>query len=742
MSTFKRRHFLQFAGATLASLGLGQLDFERQAQRYAQVLAQGTPRKLALLVGVNQYPPPLTPLQGCLTDVELQYELLVHRYGFNPADIVKIHDGGSLEPTRENILTAFENHLIRQAKPGDVVVFHYSGHGSRVRDPQPIDPSGLTGALVPVDSLKTETQSVNDIMSRTLFLLLLALQTDSVTTVLDSCYAGIGLRGNLVIRAVNASSLRLTDQPASEELDYQYQWLRQLNLGETDLQRQRQQGIARGVAIGSASQNQLATDAPFDGFHAGAFTYLLTRYLWQQAIDAPLSTVFIDLKRATQDVARQNCNLQEPNYEVHDRGKAEQPVYGLPTQEKAAEAVITSVQGDRVQCWLGGITSQNLEAFGEHTLLQGLEPYQDLEVELLDRQGLTASGVLRSGKASTLKAGLLLREKIRSIPNNVKLKLGIDPSLATEAPKIQLAFKSLPKLKIVSGIGNEEVHYLVGQMTADYAKILSQDKIASLPAQGSIGLFTSGLVPIPDSFGPVQESLQDALERLRPRLQALVAGYLLKLLTNAQSSTLRVKANIQAVGSTSAQTRGLGSRVALEGGLIPEALAKQPFQFSVKTAVQVKVQNLYPQRSDRNLYVAVLAITSGGDLVMLFPYWDAPEDAARISPEEEVTIPRPTDSYRFIVEGPPGFMELLLVVSVDPLRNVLRGLQSIATSRSIRSSSPTVFAADEPTAVIESLLADIDQSTRATTPLASQPTAAKGSDPSKLMVLSAIIEVV
>jgi sugar-specific transcriptional regulator TrmB len=87
-------------------------------------------------------------------------------------------------------------------------------------------------------------------------------------------------------------------------------------------------------------------------------------------------------------------------------------------------------------------------------------------------------------------------------------------------------------------------------------------------------------------------------------------------------------------------------------------------------------------------------------------------------------------------------MELLLVVSVDPLRNVLRGLQSIATSRSIRSSSPTVFAADEPTAVIESLLADIDQSTRATTPLASQPTAAKGSDPSKLMVLSAIIEVV
>ncbi|WP_223210404.1 caspase family protein, partial [Microcystis aeruginosa] len=42
------------------------------------------------------------------------------------------------EATRENILQAFEEHLIQWAQPGDVVVFHFSGHGSQVFDPDQI----------------------------------------------------------------------------------------------------------------------------------------------------------------------------------------------------------------------------------------------------------------------------------------------------------------------------------------------------------------------------------------------------------------------------------------------------------------------------------------------------------------------------------------------------------------------------------------------------------------------------
>jgi hypothetical protein len=158
MSRLKRRHFLQLAGLTL---GLSQLDIIQPGNRYARVLAQNTPRKLALLVGINQYPTSerFENLKGCITDANLQQELLVHRFGFNPTDIVQLtsDETPDKQPTRSNILAAFEEHLIQQAKPGDVVVFHFSGHGSRLLDPDPIQEcrkDNFNSTLVPADEGK------------------------------------------------------------------------------------------------------------------------------------------------------------------------------------------------------------------------------------------------------------------------------------------------------------------------------------------------------------------------------------------------------------------------------------------------------------------------------------------------------------------------------------------------------------------------------------------------------------
>lgn len=88
----KRRHFLQFASSTLVTLGLSQLDISCQGNRYGKILAQDTPRKLALLVGINNYPKSdrFSHLQGCLTDVELQRQLLIHRFGFQDSDILTL----------------------------------------------------------------------------------------------------------------------------------------------------------------------------------------------------------------------------------------------------------------------------------------------------------------------------------------------------------------------------------------------------------------------------------------------------------------------------------------------------------------------------------------------------------------------------------------------------------------------------------------------------------------------------
>jgi len=88
--------------------------------QYAKVLAQDTPRKLALLVGVNRYRESqrFVNLRGCATDVEMQKQLLIHRFKFHPRDIITLSDEADMAPTRENILSAFEEHLMAWCKNG------------------------------------------------------------------------------------------------------------------------------------------------------------------------------------------------------------------------------------------------------------------------------------------------------------------------------------------------------------------------------------------------------------------------------------------------------------------------------------------------------------------------------------------------------------------------------------------------------------------------------------------------
>jgi len=98
---------------------------------------------------------------------------LIHHFGYKENDILILKDK---QATRKGILTAFEEHLLKQAKPGDVVMFHFSGHGSQVYDADCDSKDDcLNSTFVPFDnnlSLNTRILKggvVNDIMGHTLF---------------------------------------------------------------------------------------------------------------------------------------------------------------------------------------------------------------------------------------------------------------------------------------------------------------------------------------------------------------------------------------------------------------------------------------------------------------------------------------------------------------------------------------------------------------------------------------------
>jgi hypothetical protein len=365
MYRISRRHLLQFAGSTLATLGLSQLNIQRKAESYGKVLAQSTPRKLALLVGINQYP--LQPLQGCLNDMELQRQLLIHRFGFNPKDIYTLTDE---KATRQGILEAFEEHLIRQAKPGDVVVYHYSGHGSRVFDPNPIvvepgNNGGLNGTFVPVNSSLPSEQGgvVEDIMGHTLFLLMLALKSENFTAVLDSCYSG-GATREIQVRARDNKDKKVQVSPT--EKSYQEQWLSQLKLSREDFVKLYRKGVAKGVVLAATNPEQTAIDMRFNGFYVGTFTYLLTQYLWQQT-STPEKAIAYAVENVPKDFK------QTPLYEVKlNSGYERQPIYLSNPTSPAADAVITEVKGNQVKLWLGGVNPAAMKAVEKGTVFTSI----------------------------------------------------------------------------------------------------------------------------------------------------------------------------------------------------------------------------------------------------------------------------------------------------------------------------------------------------------------------------------
>ena len=86
-----------------------------------------------------------------------------------------------------------------------------------------------------------------------------------------------------------------------------------LGLTPEQVKKQRQEGIAKGVVIASAARDQLAADTPFDGFHAGAFTYALTQYLWQATGNEGVSSVVANVSRSTTQIS---STRQVPEFEV------------------------------------------------------------------------------------------------------------------------------------------------------------------------------------------------------------------------------------------------------------------------------------------------------------------------------------------------------------------------------------------------------------------------------------------
>ncbi len=723
-----RRTFLQRTAKAVLSLGTaeGLLPWGKSSlaapliDRYLQTLAQPSARKLALLVGINQYPRGQN-LTGCLTDVELQRELLIHRFGFLPEDILILKDK---QGTREDIETAFTEHLTGQAKSDDVVVFHFSGYGSQVEIP---GTERLANSLIPVDgSLQTKgSPAVNELLEDTLILLAQSLATKKVTMVLDTSYVSTGrnFQGNLRLR----SYPKLPAQKSSpEELAFQEKLFLKINTGGQKLDPQTQSQLV-GSWLTAAGADQIAVEGKWDGFSAGLFTYALTQYLWQVT---PPSSVQISLKRVNKTVEQVMGKQQQPRLAGNKLKQALLAYYLPPAQPVGAEGVVVGVEdaGKSAQIKLCGLPPFLLEHYGLNSrflLLNASEQpiiSKATQLQLRSREGLTAKARLVDETAPEnyqITSGQLVQELIRILPRNLTLTV----AFASELERIERvdatsAFANLDAVSSVATLGEQKVDCLFGR----FAEAIPNDESEISPGnlQGGYGLFTVGGLPIANTEGIPSEAIKSAVNRLAFKLESLLAAKFWQLTANEGSSRLGIKTILEKVDE---QTRDVTPLTTLETlrlssqslslaktGTSPEIPA-----IAANSQIQFRIKNTNKQP----IYAILVGIDSAGNAIAFSSPQSYNQEQGNSKDEallqdvlvesgETLALPN-FNAVRIKARGPAGIAKIQLIASYSPFKATLEAINS---TQRLKMEEEQVVYLEKPLTVAKAILEDLHQGSR------------------------------
>jgi len=171
--------------------------------------------RYAVLAGVSHYQLAGLDLEGPAHDVEALQDMLVHRQGYDAANVTVLLNE---EATRGNILSALRRR-VDQVKAGDHLFFYFSGHGTSAFDKnnQSLRPAigPDSGALAPYDltfaSLPAAVQSLI-IGRRDLRPILSRVSPGAQALVaLDSCYSenaakSVGVWGAAPVRGINVAA--------------------------------------------------------------------------------------------------------------------------------------------------------------------------------------------------------------------------------------------------------------------------------------------------------------------------------------------------------------------------------------------------------------------------------------------------------------------------------------------------------------------------------------------------------
>jgi len=230
----------------------------------------------ALLVGINHYKLPGSDLQGCVNDVTNIRDCLLKYFGFAVRDIRVLTDSRA---TKAAILTRID-WLIKDAKAGDRILFHFSGHGSQVRDRDGDELKDQLDEIICPHDMDWDGTFITDDDLRERFATL--PKGVNLEVLLDSCHSGTGTRETRAMPQLPADQtfkprflappVDIACRVAGEEDDLPQRKMLQGNSKPLI-------GVTNHVLFAGCRDNQTSADAFINGSYNGAFTYYLCKHL-------------------------------------------------------------------------------------------------------------------------------------------------------------------------------------------------------------------------------------------------------------------------------------------------------------------------------------------------------------------------------------------------------------------------------------------------------------------------------
>jgi hypothetical protein len=726
-----RREFIQQISGLLAAFGMSETGISLAGDRYYQALAQPTARKLALLVGINQYFGDIS-LGGAVTDIALQEELLKYRFGFQSSDILTLKNE---QATRANIESAFMEHLINQAGAADLVVFHFSGYGRCLKWEITEENTLYKNSLVPVDGGLSDVSNasklgVNDLLEETLWQLLTMLPTKRAIAVLDTSYTypGSNFQGNLMIRSRPSPS---TSQLTAEALAFQEKLKNQTSptINPQNIQ---------ALILSAIGPNQVATEAKWQGFSAGLFTLALTQQLWLATPATSLQSSFQKVSCSVQELGGflQQPQMVKPGVLLKSDSRI-LPITpgennGLIPILPSADGVIKSVEegGKTAQLWLGGLPANILETYSVGSIFSMVPPTNSPEsspttLQIRVREGLTAKAQLLDQSTTALETGQLLQEAVRVLPRHLSLTVALDTELQRiERVDATSAFASMPNISTVLK-GEQPADCLFGRVRQDQ---LAQDKFsgqvsATTPilSQGSYGLFSVGQTLLVNTVGEGGEAVKLAAQRLTPYLEILRAAKLIGLSANQGSSRLGVRVTLEKVTPEEkllmqASTRRApwpspseGSAVSGESSIL---------SLPVGSRIRYRIFNY----SDRPIYSFLFGIHNSGSAIAFYPFSSQnqfnksqPEiEQNLIQPGTTLTLPDDAVGSAWSINGTVGLAKTHLICSSSPFSQTFNALKPVMGSR---GDGQGIITLQNPFKIAQAVLEDLHHASATNSPI-------------------------